>query len=96
MDTPFELNSNTTTQSSSVTSAGHNFTVPAGAQTARIYNAGPDAAYLKGGIAGVAADNTDLRFPAGLVEVLGVSGAKEISAKSAGTSDLSISFGWGA
>lgn len=95
MDTPFELNQNTVTATQAANGTNADVAVPAGALTVRVYNAGPNLAYLKGGQAGVAATVNDVPLPAGLVEVFGVQGCQSIGVISAGTSAVTFSFGWG-
>ncbi|TDN70421.1 hypothetical protein [Paraburkholderia sp. BL10I2N1] len=96
MDTPFELNQNTQTQSLAATGVTSNVTIPAGCLTARVYNAGPSLAYVAAGAAGTAATTAGVPVPPGYVEVFSIAQQAAFAAiTSSGTAALSISFGWG-
>jgi hypothetical protein len=96
MDTPFELNPNTQTQVLTAGVASTSITLPAGSLSARVYNAGPNTAYLAAGDTGVAATLTGVPIPPGLVEVFGVAGMKKLAAITLnGTAALSVTSGWG-
>jgi len=96
MDTPFELNPNTQTQVLTAGVASTSITLPAGCAAVRVYNAGPNTAYLAAGDTSIAALTSNVPIPPGLVEVFGVAGMKKLAGITlTGTAALSISAGWG-
>jgi hypothetical protein len=96
MDTPFELNPNTSTQVLTAGVASSSITLPAGCAAVRIYNGGANTAYLAAGDTSIAATTAGVPIPPGLVEVFGVAGMKKLAAITlTGTAALSVSAGWG-